>query len=70
MLILLILSSNILLLSYKRLTISYSWPYVTAYKLVSAILVSPLVPKVVAADVSVIVNAFSSILSTYRSSLL
>ena len=67
---LLILSSNILLLSYKWLTISYNYPRVTTYKLVSAILVSPPDSKVVTAVNSVIVGAFSSILLTYRSSLL
>ena len=58
----LILSSSILLLSYKRLTISYSCPLITAYKLVLVILISPLVLKVVAANVGVVVGAFSGIL--------
>ena len=67
---LLILSSNILVLSYKWLTISYNYPRVIIYKLVLAILVSPPDPKVIAAVNSVIVNAFSGILLTYYSSLL
>ena len=67
---LLILSSSILLLSYKYLTISYNCPRVTIYKLASAILVSPLNPKVIITVISVIVSAFSSILLTYYSSLL
>ena len=66
----LILFSSILLLSYKRLTISYNYPLITIYKLVLAILISPLVLKVVAAVNSVVVNAFSGILLTYYSSLL
>ena len=61
-LILLILSSNIWLLSYKRSTIFYIYPRVTIYKSVSAILVSLLALNVVAAVISVIVGAFSSIL--------
>ena len=67
---LLILSSSNLLISYKQSTISYNYPLITTYKLVLAILVSPLVLKVVVADISVVVGAFSSILLTYRSSLL
>ena len=59
---LLILSLNILVLSYKRLTITYSYPRVTACKLVSAMLVSPLLLNVVAAVISVIFSAFSGIL--------
>jgi hypothetical protein len=66
----LILSSNILLLSYRRLPISYSCPRITTYKSVLAMLVSPPNPKVVAANISVIVAAFSSILLTYCSPLL
>ena len=66
----LILSSNILVLSYKRLTISYSYPYIIIYESVLAILVSPPNPKVVALNVGVIVAAFSGILLTYCSSLL
>ena len=65
----LILSSSILLLSYKWLIISYSYPRITTYKLVLAILVSPLVPKVVATVDSVVTGAFSGILLTYRSPL-
>ena len=62
MLIPLILSSSILLLSYRRLTISYSCPYVTTYESISAMLVSPPNPKVIAAVNSVIVAAFGGIL--------
>ena len=65
----LILSLSILLLSYKRLTISYSYPRVTAYKLVLAILVSPPNLKVIATINSVVVSAFSGILLTYCSFL-
>ena len=66
----LILSSNILVLSYKQLTISYSCPYVIIYESVLAILVSPPNLKVIAPDISVVVAAFSGILLTYCSSLL
>ena len=66
----LILSSNILVLSYKRLTISYSYPRVIIYESVSAMLVSPPNPKVIALNISVVVAAFGSILLTYHSSLL
>ena len=66
----LIFSSKSLLLSYRQLTISYSCPYVISYKLVLAILVSPPNLKVIATANSVVVNTFSSILLTYRSSLL
>ena len=59
---LLILSLSILLLSYKRLTISYNYPRITIYKSVLAILVSPPNPKVVAAVNGVIVGTFSGIL--------
>ena len=59
---LLILSSSILVLSYRWSTISYSCPRVIIYKLVSAILVSPPNLKVIAAVNSVVVNAFSGIL--------
>ena len=65
----LILSSNILVLSYKRLTISYSCPRVIIYKLASAMLVSPLVLNEVAAVISVVVAAFGGMLLTYYSSL-
>ena len=66
----LIPSSNSLLLSYKWSTISYSYSYVIGCKLLSAMLVSPPNLKVVAAVNSVVVNTFSGILLTYRSSLL
>ena len=65
MLILLILSSNTLLLSYKWSTISYSCPRVIICESVSAILVSPPNPKVVAAVVSVVVGAFGGILFNF-----
>ena len=65
----LILSSSILVLSYKQLTISYSYPRVIIYKSVLAILVSPPNLKVVAADISIIVAAFGGILLTYYSPL-
>ena len=69
-LILLILSSNILVLSYKWLTISYNYSRVIICKLVLAILVSPPNLKVVTTNISVVVAAFSGILLTYCSSLL
>jgi len=56
------LSLSIVLLSINRLTISYNYPLVTSYKLVSSILVSPPNLKVVTAVNSVITSAFSSIL--------
>jgi len=59
---LLILSLSTLLLPYSWLTISYNCLTVTSYKLVSLILVSPLVPKVVAAIGVNITGAFSGIL--------
>ena len=62
---LLILSSSILVLSYKWLTISYSCPRVIIYKSVLAILVSPPNPKVVAAINSVVVDAFGGILFNF-----
>ena len=55
-------SLSILLLSYKRLTISYNWPRVTTCELVSAILVSPPKPKVVTAVNSVVTSALGGIL--------
>jgi len=54
-------SLSILLLSNKRLTISYNWPLVTTYKSVSAILVSPN-PKVVVAVNGIVTSALGSIL--------
>ena len=65
----LILSSNNLILSYRWSTISYNYPLIIIYKLVLAILVSPPNLKVVTTINGVIVNAFGSILLTYRSSL-
>jgi len=59
---LLIFSLSILLLSINQLTISYNYLTVTSYKLVSLILVLPLIPKVVAAVNGVVTSAFSSIL--------
>ena len=62
---LLILSSNILLLSYKCLTISYNYPYVINYELVSVILVSPPNPKVITAVISIVVGALGGILFNF-----
>jgi len=62
---LLILSLSTLLLSYSLLIISYNYLTVTSYKLVSLILVSPLVPKVVTTVNSVITSTFSSILFNF-----
>jgi hypothetical protein len=56
------LSLSIVLLSINRLTISYNYPLVTSYKLVSSILVSPPILEVVAAVNSVITTAFGGIL--------
>jgi hypothetical protein len=56
------LSLSIILLSINRLTISYNYPLVTSYKLVSSILVSLPILKVVAAVNSVVTSAFGSIL--------
>ena len=56
-------SLSILLLSYKRLTISYNWPYITIYKSVSAILVSPY--KVITAVNNVVTNALGGILFNF-----
>ena len=50
-----------LLLSYKRLTISYNWPYITTWESVSAILVSPN-PKVIAAVDIVVTSALGGML--------
>jgi len=61
----LILSLSALLLSYSLLTISYNYLTITSYKLVSLILVSPLVPKVVTIINGVITSAFSSILFNF-----
>jgi hypothetical protein len=56
------LSLSIALLSVNQLTISCSCPYVTNYKLVSTILVSPPILEVIAAINSVITGAFGSTL--------
>ena len=58
----LILSLSTLLLPYSWLTISYNYLTVTSCESVSLILVSPLVPKVVAAVDGVITSAFSGML--------
>jgi len=58
----LILSLSALLLSYSLLTISYNYLTVTSYKLVSLILVSLLVPKVVTTVNGVVTSTFSGIL--------
>jgi hypothetical protein len=59
------LSLSIILLSINRLSISYNYPLITSYKLVSSILVSPPNPKVVAAVNSLATGAFSSILFNF-----
>ena len=61
----LILPLSALLLSCSLLTISYNYLTVTSCELVSLILISPLVPKVVAAVNSIITSAFSSILFNF-----
>ena len=56
-------SLSILLLSYKRLTIFYNWPYITTWESVSAILVSPgPEPEVIAAVNGVVTGALGGIL--------
>jgi len=55
---------SILLLSNKRLTISYNWPLVTTYKSVSAILVSSN-PKVVIAVNGITTSALGGILFNF-----
>jgi len=55
-------SLSILLLSYKWLTISYNWPRVINWESVSAILVSPPMPKVVAAVNNVVTSALGGML--------
>jgi len=60
------LSLSILLLSFNLLTISYNRPTVTSYKLVSLMLVSLLVPKVVTAVNSVVTSTFGGIILTYH----
>jgi len=62
---LLSLSLSIILLSINQLTISYNYPLITSYKLVSSILVSPPILEVVAPVNSVITTAFSSILFNF-----
>ena len=64
----LIFYSNTLLLSYKWSTTSYSCPRIIICESVSAILVSPPKPKVVATVDGVVVAAFGGILfdSFYR----
>jgi len=61
----LILSLSALLLSYSQLTIFYNYLTITSCELVSLILVSPLIPKVVAAINSVITSTFSGILFNF-----
>jgi len=58
----LILSLSTLLLPYSWLTISYNCPTITSYKSVSPMLVSPLVPKVVAAVGVNVTSALGGIL--------
>jgi hypothetical protein len=62
---LLSLSLSIVLLSVNRLTISYNYPFITSYELVSSILVLLPNPKVVAAINSLATSAFSSILFNF-----
>src|SRR6266550_2569002 len=60
----LILSLSIPVLSINRLTITYNYPIVTSYKLVSAILVS--LPKAITTSiVSALTSAFSGILFNF-----
>jgi hypothetical protein len=59
---LLSLSLSIVLLSINQLTISYNYPLITSYELVSSILVSLPNLKVVAAVNSVVTSAFSGML--------
>jgi len=61
----LILSLSALLLSCSLLTIFYNYLTITSCELVSLILVSLLVPKVVTTVNSVITSAFSSILFNF-----
>jgi len=56
------LSLSIILLSINQLTISYSYPLITSYKLVSFILVSLPNPKVITTVNGLATGAFSSIL--------
>jgi len=62
---LLIISLSVLLLSCDLLTIFYNYLIVTSYELVSLILVSPLVPKVITAINSIVISAFSGILFNF-----
>jgi len=61
----LILSLSTLLLSYSLLTIYYNCLTVTSCELVSFILVSLLIPKVVTTINGVITSAFSGILFNF-----
>ena len=61
----LICSLSNLLLSVNQLTISYNRPTVTSYKLVSLILVSLLILKVVTTVNGVITSALSSTLFNF-----
>jgi len=62
---LLSLSLSIILLSVNQLTISYNYPLVTSYKLVSSILVLLPNPKVITAVNSLTTSAFGSILFNF-----
>jgi len=62
---LLSLSLSIILLSINRLTISYNYPLVTSYKLVSSILVSLPNLKVITAVNGVITGAFGGMLFNF-----
>jgi len=61
--ILLSFALSIVLLSVNQLTISYNYLTVTNYKLVSAMLVSPLILNIIVAVNSVVAATFSGILS-------
>jgi len=56
---------SIALLSINRLTISYNWPLVTTYKLLSLILVSLPILKVVTTVNSVVTTALGGILFNF-----
>jgi len=59
------LSLSIMLLSINRLTISYNYPLITNYKLVSVILVSLPNLKIITAVNGVVTTAFGGILFNF-----
>jgi len=59
------LSLSIILLSINKSTISYNYPLITNYKLVSSILVSPLILEVIATVNGVVTTAFGGILFNF-----